>query len=71
MCWSLEASATLATVGLASTAYVAIKKEKKELWVPLGYFSLMELLQAITYLFIDKCDLPINQLLTLLGYLHI
>ncbi len=71
MCWSGEASAVLATVGLASTAYMAIKKEKKELWVPLGYFALMELLQAITYIYIDQCDAPVNQVLTLLGYLHI
>lgn len=71
MCWSGEASAALATVGLASTAYVAIKKEDKNLWVPLGYFSLMELLQAFTYQYIDACDMPINQVLTYLGYLHI
>ncbi len=49
MCWSGEASAVLATIGVASTAYMAVKKEKKELWVPLGYFALMELLQAVTY----------------------
>lgn len=71
MCWSGEASAVLATVGFGSTAYFALKKEKKELWVPLGYFALMELLQAITYIFIDECANPTNQLLTLLGYLHI
>ena len=71
MCWSGEASAVLATVGLASTTYVAIKKEDKNLWVPLGYFSLMELLQAFTYVYIDDCDLPANQVLTLLGYIHI
>jgi len=71
MCWSGEASAVLATVGLASTAYVAMKKEDKDLWIPLGYFSLMELLQAVTYQYIGMCDSPVNQILTLLGYLHI
>ena len=49
MCWSGEASAALAAVGLGSTTYVAAKGEKKALWMPLGYFSLMELLQAFTY----------------------
>jgi hypothetical protein len=49
MCWSGEASATLATIGLTSTAYIAYKGEDKALWMPLGYFALMELLQAITY----------------------
>jgi hypothetical protein len=71
MCWNGQASATLATVGLASTAYVAIKGEKKELWIPLAYFSLMELLQAVTYTVIDQCGLPLNQILTLFGALHI
>jgi len=72
MCWSGEASAALAAAGLASTAYLAVrKKESKYLLVPLAYFSLMELLQAITYIYIGSCSLPINQVLTLLGYIHI
>jgi len=71
MCWSGEASAVLATVGLVSTAYVAIKGEDKRLWLPLGYFSLMEVLQAYTYTVIDDCSNPNNQLATLFGYLHI
>jgi len=71
MCWSAQASATLATIGLASTTYVAIKGEDKALWIPLAYFSLMELLQAFTYTVIDQCGLPLNELLTLLGALHI
>lgn len=71
MCWSGQASATLATVGLASTAYVAVKGEDKALWLPLCYFSLMEMLQAVTYTVIDRCGLPLNELLTLFGALHI
>ena len=71
MCWSGEASAVLAVAGLSTAAYVAIKGESKELWVPLTYFALMELLQAVTYVYIDLCDNPSNQVLTLLGYLHI
>lgn len=71
MCWSGEASAALATVGFASTAYVAVKGEDRNLWVPLAYFSLMELLQAFTYSVIDQCSLPVNQVLTLFGGLHI
>ena len=71
MCWSGEASAVLAAIGLGSTTYVAIKGEDKRLWLPLGYFSLMEALQAYTYTVIDDCSNPNNQLATLLGYLHI
>ena len=51
--------------------YSAAKKMHPALWVTLGYFSLMELLQAFTYQVIDKCALPSNQIATLLGYLHI
>lgn len=71
MCWSGEASGVLAAVGLGTAVYVAKKGESKELWIPLTYFSLMELLQAATYAYIDLCENPNNQLLTLFGYLHI
>jgi len=60
MCWSGEASAVLAVVGLGTTAYAAYKKEPAPLWIALGYFSLMELLQAFTYSVIDQCSLPSN-----------
>jgi hypothetical protein len=71
MCWSGEASGVLATVGLSAAVYVARRGESKELWIPLTYFALMELLQAFTYVYIDLCDNPSNQILTLFGYLHI
>lgn len=71
MCWSGEASTVLAAVGLGTTVYAAYKKEPAPLWIALGYFSLMELLQAFTYSVIDECALPSNQIATLLGYLHI
>ena len=72
MCWSGEASGVLAVVGLSTAAYLAIKKgESKELWIPLTYFALMELLQAVTYIYIDLCDNPSNQILTFLGYIHV
>ena len=71
MCWSGEASAVLATVGISATVYIARKGESSELWAPLGYFALMELLQAATYMYIDQCGNPWNQRLTYLGYIHI
>ena len=71
MCWSGDASAVLATAGLGTTAYAAYRREPAAIWMPLGYFSLMELLQAFTYSVIDQCSLPSNQIATLLGYLHI
>lgn len=71
MCWSGEASGVLAVAGLSTAYYVANKGESKELWVPLVYFALMELLQAATYIYIDECDNASNQVLTLFGYIHI
>jgi Family of unknown function (DUF5765) len=71
MCWSGEASGVLAAAGLSTAAYVAWKGESKDLWIPLTYFALMELLQAVTYIYIDLCDNPSNQILTFLGYIHV
>jgi len=71
MCWSGEASALLATSGFATAAHMARQGESPELWGPLVCFACMEMLQAATYLYIDQCDTPQNQILTLLGYLHI
>jgi hypothetical protein len=71
MCWSGEASLALATAGMIGTGYAMVKKEPAALWIALGYFSSMELLQAFTYSVINKCDNPANQIATLLGYLHI
>jgi len=71
MCWSGQASAVLAVAGFGTTAYAAYRREPAAIWMPLGYFSLMEMLQAFTYSVIDQCGLPSNQIATLLGYLHI
>ncbi len=71
MCWSGEASTVWATVGMSASLYAAYKKEDKALYLPLMYFSLMEILQAYTYTVINECGNPANQIATLLGYLHI
>jgi len=71
MCWSGEASSALAAAGIATTIYAAWKKEPAPLWIALGYFSLMELLQAFTYSVINECMNPTNQMATMFGYLHI
>ena len=71
MCWSFSASIIFTTIGLLASLYMIFKKDDKYLWIPLIYFSLMELLQVFTYLYINQCSLPANQMLTYLGYLHI
>jgi hypothetical protein len=37
----------------------------------MGYFALMETLQAMQYIWIDQCDNPVNKFLTLLGFFHL
>ncbi len=73
MCWSGEASAVLATAGIAGAAYSALKKDPEPLalWVCLLYFASMESLQAVAYSVLNQCDSPLNQLMTMFGYLHI
>lgn len=71
MCWSGEASAVIAAIGIGSTAYAMARREPIEITSCLGFFSLMELLQAVTYTVVDQCGTPANQMLTMLGYIHI
>ena len=73
MCWNGEASAVLAATGVASAAYSALKRnpEPPALWGCLLYFSSMEVLQAVSYTVVNQCGSPLNQILTLFGYLHI
>jgi hypothetical protein len=71
MCWSGPASAILASCGLAGCIYAIKKGKPPELWGCLAFFSLMEILQAFTYAVIDVCSSPMNQIATLLGFLHI
>jgi hypothetical protein len=73
MCWSGEASGVLATAGIVGAGYAALKRnpEPAALWVCLLYFSSMEALQGVSYAVVNQCGNPINQVLTLFGYLHI
>lgn len=71
MCWSGEASTVVAAIGISGTIYAAYKKEPVGLWLCLGYFSLMEALQAYTYSVIGQCQDPGNQIATMFGYLHV
>lgn len=71
MCWSAQASTVLAVSGMGMTAYLIKKGEKKELWLPLFYFTLMGLLQVVTYSYIHHCTMPMNKVHTFLGYAHI
>lgn len=71
MCWSTQASLGVAAAAICGTAFAYKKGKPKDLCVVLSYFTLMEVLQAYTYLYIDECGTPQNQIATLLGYYHI
>lgn len=71
MCWSGEASLCVATVGVSGALWARAHGSPVGRWGTVLYFSTMELLQAATYLVIDKCGLPANQWLTRLSYAHI
>lgn len=71
MCWSLAASGVFAAAGFAAAVWTARRGEPREITATCAYFAVMEGLQAATWPVIDRCDSPANQILTLLGYLHI
>jgi hypothetical protein len=71
MCWSESASIAATAVGAVATVYAAKKGVPKERTFALGYFTLMELLQAVSYIWIGQCDVGGNRLLTNLSFIHI
>ncbi|MDP7181343.1 MAG: DUF5765 domain-containing protein [Candidatus Woesearchaeota archaeon] len=71
MCWSFGASGVFALLGFVIAYYLYTKKEDKALWIPLAYFGVMELIQALTYGVLGQCNVPANQVLTVLGYMHV
>jgi hypothetical protein len=71
MCWSASASIAATALGGAATVYAAKKGVPKARTLTIGFFTLMELLQAISYIWINQCDLSANAFLTNLGFLHI
>ena len=71
MCWSASASIAATALGVGATAYGVKKKVPKVRIFTLAFFTLMELLQAISYIWINQCDVSGNVLLTQLSYIHI
>ena len=71
MCWSSSASIAVTALGGAATVYAAKKGLPKAQTFTLAFFTFMELLQAMSYIWIGQCDMGGNILLTHLSYLHI
>lgn len=73
----MEMSAAFAAVGLFSSWWIWSKTSNTGLAAGVFFFFTMELLQAVQYYFIAPnidspiCDTIINQVLTVLGFLHI
>lgn len=71
MCWSVSASVTMVGIGALATGIAAARGQPKAIWLTLGYFTVMEALQAIGYGVVDQCGTSSNRAITLLSYLHI
>ena len=71
MCWSASASIAATALGGAATVYGAKKKVPRVRLFTLAFFTLMELLQAVSYIWINQCDVTGNIWLTHLSYVHI
>lgn len=61
----------MVVVGSAATAVLCYQHQPAAIWLPLGYFTAMELLQLFGYMVLDQCGTPANTTVTLLSYLHI
>jgi len=77
MCFSMEMSAAFAAIGLFASWWIWSKTNNTALASGVFFFFTMEFLQVIQYFFIAPninspiCDTIINQVLTVLGFLHI
>ncbi|TCO69274.1 DUF5765 domain-containing protein [Rhodovulum euryhalinum] len=71
MCWNTGVTVTMVGLGAAATVIAARRGEPAAIWATLGYFTLMETLQAAGYAVVDQCGDPANRTVTLLSYLHI
>lgn len=77
LCFSMEMSAFFAAVGLFSSWWIWSRTNNGQLASGVFFFFTMELLQVVQYMFIAPnidsplCETIINQVLTILGFLHI
>ena len=58
-------------VGIVATGITISRRMPIAIPATLGYFSVMELLQASGYMVLDECGTPSNEIITLLSVLHI
>ncbi len=71
MCWGATMSISMVGIGAVAAGVAAARGQPRAIWLTLGYFTVMEALQASGYAVIDQCGAPSNRTITLLSYLHI
>jgi hypothetical protein len=71
MCWGLSVSVAMIGAGTVAVAVTTRQGRPTAVPVTLGYFTLMEALQAAGYLVIDECANPLNQTVAFLSVIHI
>ena len=77
MCFNIYWSSGFSVMGLGLCAWIRSKTSNGQLALGVFFFFLMEFLQVIQYLFIASdlqspvCETFVNQVLTMLGFLHI
>lgn len=70
MCWSKNVSLGMTFIGLLFTYYSYYKIDK--IWaLNVFYFTLMQIIHYIGYLFINDCNHPVNKMMAYLNYIHI
>lgn len=71
MCWNVEASIAMVGLGAVATGVTVARREPPAIWLTIGYFTVMEVLQLAGYAVLDQCGTTANQSVTVLSYLHI
>ena len=70
MCWNATASVAMVGLGGAAVVVTVMRGEPRAIWLTLGYFAVMEVLQTAGYAVVDQCGSPVNRTITQLSYLH-
>ena len=71
MCFTKEMSLGLFLVGCGTSLYLKSKNENINLYIPIIYFSIMELLQYIGYITLENKNKKFNKIIAVLIYVHI
>lgn len=71
MCFTPKISGTLTLFGAIMTAiaYTVPAYRAEYFYIITGFYTLMELLQTVQYLYVNQCDNPMNKFLTEIAYI--